>query len=132
MVPLPLPDTQWQVIYTALQALPGLYVRQEAPTRRFLEAVFYLLRTGTQWRLLPMEYGAWNTVYQRFARWDKRGVWATLFQQVATEPDLEWLVLDSTTIRAHPSAAGASKKKAGKRRKRLDAALVVSAPKFIR
>jgi len=124
-----LTDRQWQVIYAFLQTQPHLYVRQEAKVRQFVEAVLWLLDSGAKLRRLPKDQGKWNSVYKRFARWEQAGVWQALFQHVATAPDWEWLVLDSTTIRAHPSAAGASKKKAGKRRKPSAAVPVVSAPK---
>ena len=131
MLPLTLPDAQWNWLYAFLKTLPGLYVGDEARTRRFVEAVLWITRSGAQWRLVPQSYGFWNSLYKLFARWEERGVLALLLQQVAAEPDLEWLVLDSTTIRAHLSATGASKKKAVKRRKRSGAAVAALARKSI-
>ena len=130
MLPLKLPDAQWQRIYALLQTLPGLYVGNETKVRTFIEAVLWVTRSGAQWRLVPTAYGPWNSIYKRFARWCEQGVWERLFQQVAATPDLEWLVLDSTTIRAHPCAAGAQKKTVAKRRKRSAAVRVDLAPKF--
>ena len=122
MLPVTLPDAQWRMLYAILQTLPGVYLRNETKARLFFEAVLWITRGGSPWRFLPKEYGKWNSVYKRFDRWCVQGVWEALFQQVITNPDLEWLVLDSTTIWAHPCAAGASKKKADKRHKRSDAA----------
>lgn len=67
-----------------------------------------------EWRLLPAEYGNWNTVYKRFARWSEKDVFKKLFEYCADDRDLENLIIDSTIVRAHQAAAGAQKKAAVK------------------
>jgi len=116
-------DDQWDRIYEILSSLPGLYVRQEAEARRFVETVLWMARAGCAWRLLPDEFGAWNSVYKRFARWQEKGVWQALFDGLCDDADLEWLMLDSTVVRAHACAAGAKKMRVIKR---LDALVVAS------
>ncbi len=50
-------------------------MRDEKQCSRFVESVFWIVRSGAQWRFLPKEYGQWNTVYRRFADWADKGVW---------------------------------------------------------
>lgn len=104
-------DDEWQRIWACLKEHPGIYVGQEAPTRAFVEAVLWMARAGAAWRLLPAEFGPWNSVYKRFARWQEKGVWQMLMDRLSADGDLEWLMLDSTVVRAHSSAAGAKKAK---------------------
>ena len=108
-------EDQWRRLYAVLQAQPGIYVRQEAATRRFVEAVLWMARAGCAWRLVPGELGSWNSVYKRFARWQEKGVWQALMQRLASDADLEWVMLDSTVVRAHACAAGAKKAKGSRR-----------------
>jgi len=96
-----------------LRSHPRAYVGDEEECCRFLEAVHWIMRTGAQWRFLPQEYGNWNSVYKRFARWCEHGVWADMHQHFANDPDMENLILDSSVVRAHPCAAGAPKKDGG-------------------
>ena len=104
-------EDEWQRVWACLQDHPGIYVRQEVATRSFVEAVLWMARAGAPWRLLPAELGPWNSVYKRFARWQEKGVWQRLMERLAADGDHEWLMLDSTVVRAQDCAAGAKKVK---------------------
>ena len=103
-------DHQWDKIEEFLHQHPRVYVGNGQTCRRFVEGVLWVLRSGAQWRLLPAEYGNWNSVFKRFDRWSARDVWEDLHAYCAVEPDLEQVLPDSTVIRAHPCAAGAKKR----------------------
>ena len=104
-------NQQWEKILSFLKTCPKIYIGQENDCRNFLEAVFWMTRSGAQWRLLPEKYGNWNTVYKRFARWSAAGVFAKLFEHFSDDRDLEYLLIDSTIVRAHACSAGAQKKR---------------------
>lgn len=104
-----LSNDQWRRMRDHLPR-PAATDTQDRRNRRFVEAVFWIARTGAPWRDLPRRFGSWGTVYRRFYRWTAQGVWPRLMQQVGTDPDLEMLLLDSTIVRAHQHAAGARKK----------------------
>ena len=129
MTTITLRDDQWTKVLDFLRACPRVYVGQEDNCRRFVEAGLWMLRSGAQWRLLPAEYGKWNSIYKRFARWCEYGVWEQMMVHFADDPDMEYVMLDSTVVRAHPCAAGAPKKTADRKHKRLDEAEADLAPK---
>lgn len=111
MTDVNLTNDQWTKIRDFLRQDRNAYVGNEAKCRRFVEAVKWMSRSGAQWRLLPAEYGNWNSVYKRFVRWCKAGVWERLLAAFAAEADMENGMIDSTVVRAHPCAAGAEKKR---------------------
>ena len=110
MMPITLPDDRWRKIYPFLLACSNIYARNEAATRRFVEAVLWVTRSGAPWRLLPTAYGNWNSIYKRFGCWCDKGIFALMHRYFASDPDMEWLIIDTTICRAHPCAARASKK----------------------
>ncbi|WP_156802946.1 IS5 family transposase [Desulfovibrio sp. 6_1_46AFAA] len=100
-------DDQWERI---CEALPGKDTdpgRTSKDNRLFIEAVMWIAKTGAPWRDLPPEYGKWSNVHKRFMRWAKNGVWQMIFNTLAVDADTEWLMIDSTIVRAHQHAAGA-------------------------
>jgi transposase len=91
---LHLQDSQWQRILSNLRQHPQVRVGSESECRRFVEAVLWMTRSGSQWRLLPSEYGNWNSIYKRFARWSELGIWEQLHQGMIDCPDREHLIPD--------------------------------------
>ncbi len=122
-------EDQWVRILQFLRSCPDVYVGQEADCQRFIEALLWMARSGASWRLLPEKYGYWNSVYKRFARWCDKGIWERMHQHFTDDPDMEHVIIDSTVIRAHPCAAGASKKRAVNRPKLWAGVEADSAPK---
>lgn len=104
-----LDDRTWQRILTFLRQQPDVYIGQPASCRHFIEAVLWMMRSGPQWRLLPECYGNWNSVCQSYNRWSRRGVWQRMQQSLVEFADLENLLIDRTTVRAHACAAGEKK-----------------------
>ena len=100
-------DDQWDIIKDALPGKQGDPGRSGEDNRRFIEAVMWIARTGAPWRDLPPEYGKWSGVHKRFVRGSKNGVWQMIFNSLAIDADTEWLMIDSTIVRAHQHAAGA-------------------------
>ncbi len=86
---------------------PGDPGRSGADNRRFLEAVLWIVRTGSPWRDLPAVFGNWSTAYTRFRDWTKADVFARLFEAVSEEPDMEYAMVDATIVKVHRHGQGA-------------------------
>jgi transposase len=104
-----LSEAQWHKIRDALPGQKHHAGRTALDNRVFVEAVYWIGRNGGRWRALPAHYGKWSSVYKRFLRWSRNGVWQMVFNTLAVTADTEWLMLDSTIIRANHCAAGAKK-----------------------
>jgi transposase len=106
-------EDQWLRIALLLPGKEGDRGRSGEDNRKFVHAVLWIARSGAPWRDLPERFGNWNgspsdSVFQRFNRWAKKGVWQQVFE-VLQEPDrtanrLDWILADSTIIRAHRAA----------------------------
>ncbi|MBN8957012.1 MAG: IS5 family transposase, partial [Rhizobiales bacterium] len=77
--------------------------------RRVINGIFYVLRTGSPWRDLPARYGPRTTVYNRFNRWAKAGVWLKVFEVLAARSPQSLHLIDSSIVRAHQHAASGKK-----------------------
>jgi transposase len=104
---LVLTDPQWARISGLIIGRPDQRGSTGRDNRMFVEGVLWLVRTGSPWRDLPEAFGEWNSVFRRFSRWSEKGVWFRLFEALADDPDFEYLIVDSTIVRAHQHASGA-------------------------
>ena len=102
-------DDHWARIEALLPGQPGQHGKVAKDNRLFVDAVLWIARTGAPWRDLPEVFGAWNSVFRRFSRWAAKGVWDRAFAAMSDDPDFEYLIIDSTIVRAHQHAAGTKK-----------------------
>jgi transposase len=108
---LVLNDDQWQSLSGLIIGRPDQKGSTGRDNRMFVEGVLWIVRTGSPWRDLPEAFGEWNSVFRRFSRWSRKGVWRRIFEAMSNDPDFEYLIVDSTIVivRAHQHAAGAKK-----------------------
>jgi putative transposase len=102
-------DDQWERIAPHIIGDERTRGTSGRDNRLFVEGVLWIVRTGSPWRDLPEQFGAWNSVFRRFSRWSRKGVWQRIFDALSADPDFEYLILDSTIVRAHQHASGAQK-----------------------
>jgi transposase len=102
-------DTEFKKILKFLKEIKGIHKKNVRRLRRFIEGVYYLVRSGCQIRLLPYYYGDWRAIHKRFKEWSERGIWEKMFEYCKQNPDMEWTMIDSTIVRAHACAAGYGK-----------------------
>jgi transposase len=123
-------DAEWRFFEQFILAIRGRGGRPASDHRRVLDGIFWIARTGAQWRDLPEEFGKWSSVYRQFRRWTLAGLWElvleTLNESGAAPQQVQ--MIDSTIIRAHHQAAGA---KGGLKKKLLAVQKVASRPRFI-
>ena len=103
-----LSDKEWEKLEPLLDASrPG--PKPKIGDREFINAVLYRAKTGIPWRDLPVRFGPWKSVFNRFNRWSKAGVWEVMFAALSIEldeEDEEGSIVDATIVRAHLDAAG--------------------------
>ncbi len=102
-----LSDEQWSRVEPLLPGKPGDPGRSGADNRLFMEAILWIARTGSPWRDLHGDFGRWNSIFRRFRRWAKKGVFERVFNALSGDPDFEYAMIDGTIIRVHQHGAGA-------------------------
>ena len=119
-----LSDRAWSAIEPLLPSnQPGA---RRVDDRRVISGIVHVLKAGCRWKDCPAAYGPPTTVYNRFNRWSRRGLWGRVFAELVAQADLaEDISIDSTAVRAHRSAHGGK----GGRRFRASGARVAVPPR---
>src|SRR5882757_10122003 len=102
-------ERDWSIALEVFDAAQSSRGEPGHDDRKFLEAVHYFTVHSITWRALPVGYGKWNSVWKRFWRLSRSGVFEAFFQLLAETSKTAHIVqmFDSTVVRAHVSAAGA-------------------------
>ena len=103
-------EGQWNRIAHLLPGRKETVGRTAADNRVFVNGVLWVLRSGARWSDLPERYGKYKSVHKRFARWAASGVWDHVFRTLTQDAKNEYLMIDSTLVRAHQQAATGRKK----------------------
>ncbi|HEY9346241.1 MAG TPA: IS5 family transposase [Inquilinus sp.] len=104
---LVLTDAQWAKMEPLCLGKPTDPGRSGKDNRLFVEAVLWIVRTGSPWRDLPAVFGKWNSVFTRYRGWVKADVFVRLFEACSDEPDMEYAMVDATIVKVHRHGQGA-------------------------
>jgi transposase len=101
-----LSDAQWSAIEPHLPPDRGRKPRVD--DRRVISGIIHVLQSGCRWKDAPCDYGSYSTLYNRYNRWSKRGVWQYLFREIVKTlcDEDDTISLDSTHVKAHRCSAG--------------------------
>jgi transposase len=100
-----LSDGEWAAIEPHLPR--GRSGAHRVDDRRVVSGIVHMLRSGAPWRNCPAEYGPYTTIYNRFNRWSRQGVWSEIFYALTGKSDVVTGAIDATYVKAHRSAGGA-------------------------
>ena len=100
-------DEQWDRIKDMVPPeRSGGKGRPAKDNRMMINAIIWILKTGAPWRDLPERYGSWNSVYSRYSRWTKRGIWEKIFLELSKDQDNEEYMIDGSYVRVHQHGSG--------------------------
>jgi transposase len=112
-----LSDEDWRQIEPFFAA--GATGTHRVDDRRVISGIMHMLRTGARWRDCPPEYGPYSTIYNRFNRWSRQGIWLAMFKALTGSTGaIGTGAIDSSHVNVHRSAGGG---KGGSLRKRSGA-----------
>ena len=110
-----LTDEQWESIKDVLPGKAGDPGRTAGDNRLFVNGVLWVLRSGAHWHDLPARYGKWKSLHKRFSRWARSGVWEAVFKRLLADPRNEYVMIDSTLVKAHQAAAAGKRGRPSRR-----------------
>lgn len=99
-------DEAWTKMMIFFKKTKVMYIGPDRRLKTFIESIFWIARTGAQWREMPERYGKWNTIFARFNAWSKKNIWTQFMDFCADDQDLEYLSIDATIVRSHACSAG--------------------------
>ncbi|OJW46261.1 MAG: IS5 family transposase [Alphaproteobacteria bacterium 41-28] len=102
-------EQTFEKIFVYLSGKKGLYCKNREKTRKFLEAIYFIMRTGIQWMELPRYYGEYKSIHRRFIYWAKKGIWNEILAYFSKDYDGESFMIDGSIVRAHACASGYKK-----------------------
>lgn len=102
-------ENAFEKIFVWLKNQKNIYCKNRERTRKFIEGVYFIMRTGAQWRELSQSYGKFKSVHKRFLSWAKRNIWNDLLSFFAQDCDVESIMIDGSIVRAHACASGYKK-----------------------
>ena len=105
-----LTDKQFNKIEHRLPGRKGYVGVTAKDNRKFINGIIWIFKTGAPWRDLPERYGHWKIVHLRFSRWSRAGIFDKIFHTLSEDADMEFLLIDSSIVKAHQPASGAKKK----------------------
>lgn len=102
-----LTDAQWALIEPHCLGKSTDPGRSGRDNRLFMEAVLWIVRTGSPWRDLPAAFGNWSTAFRRFSDWRNADVFKRIFEALSSDPDMEYAMVDATIVKVHRHGQGA-------------------------
>lgn len=102
-----LTDEQWERIKDLVPPeRSGGKGRPVRDNRMMINAILWIVKTGAPWRDLPEQFDSLNSVYSRYSRWTKRGIWKKSFLELAKDQDNEAYMIDESYVQVHQHASG--------------------------
>jgi transposase len=102
-------EDAFENIFLYLKDRQDIYCKNKDKTRKFLEGVYFIMKTGAQWGELPKSYGKHKSVHKRFLSWSKKDLWNEILSFFAQGSDVESVMIDGSIVRAHACASGYKK-----------------------